>query len=156
MDVYDTMVTADQTLIEQIVAEVFDTLSESGPILNVMDRHGRCWSSHPNKLETLGLDQDLLGDLWAKVDDGAEPAVAHIGDTTVVGAQLATERTHYGYLLLAVSRGNAEWTPINFDLVEALFGQITLVFRLIEDKRHLDDTYAKSISIYGTAEAPAN
>lgn len=156
MNVYETMATVGETLGEQIAGEVFETLSENGPVLSLMDRQGHCWSSDPAKLTSLGLDQALLDDLLAKIDDGAEPAVAQVGETTLVGGQLATDRTNCGYLVLAVARGSSEWTPLNFDLVETVFGQVTLVARLLEDKRLVKEIQARCISMYGTAEAAAN
>jgi hypothetical protein len=42
------------------------------------------------------------------------------------------------------------------DLVEALFGQIALVARLIETSSLLSDTQVKCYSAYGTSDAPAN
>jgi len=153
---YDAMFSADEALKAQVAAEVFDTLSERGPILALMDRGGNCWSSHPELFATLGPGPELLEDLWAKVDDGAEPATAQIGDTTVMVAQLATEQTNCGYLVLVVPRSSAEWAQINLDLVEALFGQVTLIAQLFEKSRCLNEAQARTYSVYGTASAPAN
>lgn len=156
MDVYDTMLSAGCALNDEIAAEVFDTLSESGSVLSLMDRSGNCRSSNPEKMAAMGLEQDLLEDLWAKVDDGVEPAMVQVGDTTLMAIQLATDQTNCGYLVLAVPRGKAEWTQISYDLAEALFVQITVVARLIEKGRLLNEMHAKCYGVYGTAEAPAN
>lgn len=156
MHAYDTMFSADQALKEQIAAEVFGALSEAGPVLALMDRSGNCWSSDPEQFAAMGIGQERMEDLWAKVDDGAEPAVMQAGDTTVMVTQLATEHANCGYLILAISRGNAEWTPVNFDLAAALFEQVSLAAKLVEKTMLLEETQARRYSVYGTAEAPAN
>jgi len=125
--------TSDTPLLgEQIAREIFDMLPERGPVVVIMDRDGHCWSSHPEESAKLNLTETLLMDLRAKVDDGAEPVLTQVGETSVTMAQLATDRTNCGYVLVALPRYSPESTLTNIDLVETLLNQITLIARLVE------------------------
>ena len=156
MDMYDAMFSASYTLCEQIARQAFDGFREDGPIMAIMDRSGNCWASDPERFDRLHPGETILDDLWSSVDDGFEPAVAQVGDTSVATAQLATEHTNCGYMVLVLPSEDAEWTQANMDLVEAVFNQVSLVARLIETSSLLSDTQVKCYSIYGTSEAPAN
>ncbi len=156
MEIYDATFTASYALNEQIARQVFEALPECGLVLAIVDRDGNCWSSDSEAFGKLNLSETLLDDLRAKVDDGAEPAVTQVGDVGVVMAQLATEDTICGYLILAVSRCGSESVQASIDMAEALIGLITLVAKLIERNGLLNDAQMKCYSIYGTAEAPLN
>ena len=155
MDMYDAMFSAGYILCERVARQVFDVLAENGPLLAIMDRSGNCWAGDPEAFDRHHPGDTALESLWAKVDDGFEPAVAPIDNGTVVTAQLATEHTNCGYLVLVLLH-DTPWTEGQMNLAEALFGQIGLVARLIETATLLSDTQVKCYSAYGTEEAPAN
>ncbi len=156
MDMYDAMFSAGYLLCERIARQVFDVLAENGPILAIMDRSGNCWASDTEAFDRHNPGETVLEDLWDKVDDGLEPAFATTDKGIVVTAQLATEQTNCGYLVLILSPHDSVWTRDHMNLAEALFGQIGLVARLIETTTLLSDTHVKCYSVYGTSEAPAN
>jgi hypothetical protein len=85
--------------------------------------------------ETQASARRLLKDLRAKVDDGAEPVITQVGETSVTVAQLATDQTNCGYVIVALPRYSPESTLANIDLVEALLSQITLIARLSRRSR---------------------
>jgi len=132
MDTCDATLSSTYRLNEQIARQVFDMLPERGPILAIMDRAGHCWPSHPEEFAKLGIGEALLQDLRAKVDDGAEPVITQVGEASVTIAQLATDQTNCGYVVIALPRYSPESTLTNIDLVEALLSQITLIARLVE------------------------
>ena len=132
MDLCNTKVSDTHILSEQVAREVFDMLPERGPILVIMDREGNSWSSHPEEFAKLGISEEFLKDLRAKVDDGAEPVITQVGETSVTIAQLATDQTNCGYMMVVLPRYSPESTLTNIDLVEALLNQITLIARLVE------------------------
>jgi hypothetical protein len=146
MDMCDTRTSDTPMLSEQIAREVFDVLPERGPILLVMDREGNSWPSHPEEFAKLNISDTLLRDLRAKVDDGAEPVITQVGETSVTVAQLATDRTNCGYLLVALPRYSPESTLTNIDLVETLLNQITLIARLVEKTATLARAHANHYS----------
>jgi hypothetical protein len=156
MDMYDAMFSASYTLNEQIARQVFDAMGENGPLLAIMDRSGNCWASDPEAFDRMCPGDTILEDLWAQVDDGFEPAVGQVGDRSVATAQLATEHTNCGYLVLILAQHDPQGTQAGMDLAEALFSQIALVARLIETSSLLSDTQVKCYSAYGTSDAPAN
>jgi hypothetical protein len=144
MDTCDATSSSTYRLNEQIARQVFDMLPERGPILALLDRAGHCWPSHPEEFARLGLDETLLQDLRAKVDDGAEPLITQVGDASVTIAQLATDRTNCGYLVIALPRYSPESTLTNIDLVETLLSQITLIARLVERSSVLTRSHLNS------------
>lgn len=132
MDLCNTSVPQTCSLNERIAWEVFDVLPEQGPILVIFDAEGERWISHPEEFAALGVEESVLKDLRAKVDDGAEPVITQIGDTSVTLAQLATDQTDYGYVAVLLPGCTPESTLTHIDLIEALLSQISLIARLVE------------------------
>ncbi len=137
MDLCNTKAPQTHTLTEQIAQEVFEVLPERGPILVIMDRDGNYWPSHPEEFAGLGVDETLLRDLRGKVDDGVEPVITQIGETSLTIAQLATEQTNCGYVVVVLPRYTPESTLTHIDLVEAMLNEISLIARLVEKTRVL-------------------
>jgi hypothetical protein len=156
MDTCDTTFSATHLLNEQIARQVFEVLPEHGPILALMDRDGRMWPSHPEEFAKLNLSAALLKDLRAKVDDGAEPVITQVGETSVIVAQLATDRTNCGYMVLALACRRPEATLANIDLVEAMLSQITLIARLIERGRMLTKSHVNHYAVYSGTDVATN
>lgn len=132
MDLCSTTTSDTPILTELIAREVFDVLPERGPVVVIMDRDGGCWASHPEEFAALGISEALLKDLRTKVDDGAEPVITQVGETSVTFAQLATDQTNCGYVVVALAQYSPESALTHIDLVEALLNQITLIARLVE------------------------
>lgn len=156
MDACDAMFSATYVLNEQIARAVFEMLPESGPMLAIMDGAGHCWVSDAEAFARINLAEPLLDDLRAQVDDGVEPVTVRIGDARVTVTQLATEQTHCGYVVLVTPGSSAGAAPTEYDLVEALLGQISLVASLIEARCLLSDTQVRCYGAYGSAGAPMN
>ena len=156
MDTCETTFSATHLLNEQIARQVFDVLPEQGPLVALMDRDGHVWPSHPEAFTKLNLSAALLKDLRAKVDDGAEPVITQVGDTSVVVAQLATDRTNCGYVAIALACHRPESTLTNIDLVEAMLSQITLIARLIERSRMLTKSHVNHYAVYCLSDATTN
>ena len=156
MQMYDAMFSASYVLNERIAEEVFEVLPECGPLVAIVTRDGHCWPSDAEAFGRLNLSEELLADLQAKVDDGAEPAATQVGDATVTMVQLATEHTNCGYLLLATSRSGPEGPAASWDMTETLASLIGLTAQLIEQDRLLGEVQMKCYGAYHTAHAPAN
>ncbi len=132
MDLCSIKTSDTHTLSEQIAQEVFDVLPERGPMLVIMDRNGDCWFSHPEEFPKLGITDSLVQELRAKVDDGAEPVITQVGETSVTIAQLATDQVNCGYVIVLLPRYSPESALTNIDLVETLLNQVSLIARLVE------------------------
>jgi hypothetical protein len=156
MDIYDSLFSPGGVLNEQIALEIFDILPERGPIVVIRDRGGNCRPSHPEKFSKLNISEPFLGELCAKVDDGAEPVVTQVDDFSIIAAQLATERTNCGYLIIALPQYSPESTLINIDLIETLLNQTGLIARLIEKNNLLYELQMKQCSVYGQGEIASN
>ena len=156
MNTCDTTFSATHLLNEQIARQVFDVLPERGPVLLIMDRDGSCWPSNPEEVAKLNLNEALLKDLRAKVDDGAEPVITQVGDASVIIAQLCTDRTNCGYVVVALPRHGPECTLTNIDLVEAMLSQVSLIARLIEKSSMLARSQVNHYAAYSTSVAASN
>jgi hypothetical protein len=156
MDTCDTTFSATHLLNEQIARQVFDALPERGPVLTIIDRDGSCWTSNPEEFAQLNLSAALLRELRAKVDDGAEPVITQVGDASVTIAQLATDQTNYGYVVVALPRHSPEYILANLDLVEAMLSQITLIARLTEKSSMLVKSHVSHYAAYSASDAASN
>jgi hypothetical protein len=66
------------------------------------------------------------------VDDGAEPVITQVGETSVTMAQLATDQTQCGYVVVVLPQYSPESALTHIDLVETLINEVTLIGRLVE------------------------
>ena len=98
----------------------------------IMDRDGNSWPSDSEEFAKLKISESFLKELRAKIDDGAEPVVTQVNDCSIIAAQLATELSNCGYMIIALPRYSPESTLINIELIEMLLNQIGLIAKLIE------------------------
>ena len=155
MDTYDAMFSASYVLNERIARQVFEVLPERAPVVAIIDRQGNCWPSDSEAFARVNLDEAVLHDLRAKVDDGMEPAVVQLGNVSVTAMQLATEQTNCGYVVVALFRSDPK-APAEADLLETLLSQITLVARLIEAHSLLTQARTEPYSAYRASASLVN
>jgi hypothetical protein len=156
MDIGDWLVTPGCALNEQIAKEVFDILPERGPILVIMDRDGHRWVSDPEKFSKLGVRDSFWSKLCVKIDDGAEPVITQADDCGIVAAELATEQTKCGYVVIILPQYSPESTLANIDLIETLLNQTGLIAKLIEKNNQLCELQRKQLSSYTQKETSSN
>jgi hypothetical protein len=155
MSVSSSLLSPVAALNEQIARQIFDLLPERGPVMIIMDREGHCWPSDSEQFSKLNISKTFLKELCSKVDDGIEPIVTQANDCSIVAAQLATEQTNCGYVLLAMPQYSPESALVNIDLVEIVLSQISLIAKLIEKNNLLYELQMKQFSIY-SSEIPSN
>ncbi len=156
MDMYDSLVGPRCMLNEQIARQFSDTLPEQGPTMAIIDRQGNCWPSNPEKFSQLNINESFLEGLCDKIDDGDEPVVTQANDCSIIAAQLATDRTNCGYVIIVLPQYTPESTLINIDLIEILLNQVSIIANLIEKNNLLQELQRKHYSMYGRSEAPSN
>jgi hypothetical protein len=156
MNMYDSLVSPRRMLNEQVTRQVFDLLTERGPIMVIMDRNGNCWPSNSEEFSKLNISESFLRELCAKIDDGTEPVITHTDDSSIVAVQLATEQTNCGYVIIALPQYNPESTMVNIDLIETLLNQTSLIAKLIEKNNLLYELQMKQSSLYDQDEAASN
>jgi len=156
MDMYDSLFSSSCVLNEQIARQIFDILPEHGPIMVIMDRDGNCWPSDSDKFSKLDVGESFLKELCAKIDDGAEPVVTQESDCSIIAAQLATDRTNCGYVIIALPQYSPESTLVNIDLIEILLNQLGLIAKLIEKNNTLCERQVKHYGVHGQSEASSN
>ena len=148
MDTYESQLSRSSELNEQIAREIFNILGEDGPVVIIMDREHNRWLSDSARFSDLSISDSFLRELCSKIDDGAEPVVTQMNDVGVVAAELATEETHCGYVVMALPQYNIESTMINFGLIEMLLNQIGLIAKLIEKAGRAYELQMKQLSMY--------
>jgi hypothetical protein len=156
MDIYDSLFSPGGLLNEQIARQIFEILPEHGPIMMIMDNEGNFWPSDSEKFTELHIDESFLRQICSKIDDGAEPVVTQTDDCSIVAAQLTTERTNCGYVLVALPQYNPESVLINIDLIEALLNQVCLIAKLIEKNNLLYELQIKQFGEYGQSASTLN
>jgi len=156
MDMYDSLFSPSHVLNEQIARQIFDILPERGPIMVILDGDRNCWPSDSEKFSGLNISDLFLSEVCTRIDDGAEPVVTQVNDCGIVAAQLATEQTNCGYVIIVLPQYSPESTLINIDLIEILLNQIGLIAKLIEKNNLLYELQMKQFSVYGQSEMASN
>lgn len=141
---------------EQVARQVFELLPDQGPILIFMDIEGNYWPSDSEEYAKLNISESFLKELCAKIDDGAEPVITQINDCSIVASQLATERSNYGYVIIALPQYSPESTLINMGLIEMLLSQLGLIVKLIEKNNLLYEVQMKQYRVLGQSEIALN
>ena len=149
MDMYDSLFSAGCVLNEQIARQIFDILPEGGPVMVITDKDGNFWPSDSERFSKLNISESFLKEIRTKIDDGAEPLITQADDCSIIAAQLATEQTNCGYVIVALPQYGPESTLINTDLIEILLNQISLIAKLIEKNNLLYELQMKQFSVYG-------
>jgi len=152
----ELLLSSNCSLNEQIAQEIFDTLPENGPIMIIMDKEGNSWTSNPEEFSKLRIDESFFRALFAKIDDGAEPVITQANECSIIAAQLATEQTNCGYVIIALPQYNPKATLTNIDLIETLLNQISLVAKLMESNNLLRELQMKQLSSYTRIETASN
>ena len=156
MDMYDPLSSQSSVLNEQIARQIFDILPEQGPIIVIIDRDGNCWPSNTENFSKLNIGESFLKELCAKIDDGAEPVITGANDCSIIAAQLATEQSNCGYVIIALPQYSPESTLINIDLIEILLNQINLIAKLTEKNNLLYELQTKHYGVHAQSEATSN
>ncbi len=156
MDIHDSLLSPVAAFNEQVARQIFELLPERGLVMIIMDREGNCWPSDSEQFSKLNICKEFLKEICGKVDDGAEPIVTQANDCSIVAAQLATEQTNCGYVLLAMPQYSPESALANIDLIEIVLSQISLIARLIEKNNLLYELQMKQFSVYSGIETPSN
>lgn len=156
MDTEDWLFSPSCPLNERIARQVFDILPEGGPVMIIMDREGRCWASDNEEFSNLGIGESFFRDLFAKIDDGAEPVITQSDKCSIVATQLSTEQTDCGYVIIAIPKHSPESTSANVDLIETLLNQTGLIAKLIESNNTLHELQTKQLSLYTQSGKSSN
>jgi len=156
MDMYESLVSPGFMLTEQVARQIFEVLPEGRATIVIMDTDGNSWPSDPEEFAKLNISESFLKELCAKIDDGAEPVVTGADDCSVIAAQLATERSNCGYVIIALPQYSPESILINIDLIEILLNQIGLIAQLIEKNNLLYEVQMKHYRVCGQSEIALN
>ncbi len=147
MDIYGSLFSSSGMLNEQIAKEIFGIMPVQGPFIVILDGKGNYWASDEERFSQIFSDKQQLEQVISRIDDGGDPVISQIDDSSIVATQLATDQTNCGYVILVLEEYSPESTFANMDLIELLLNQIGLVARLIEKNNHLRHTQMKRLSL---------
>ena len=82
--------------------------------------------------------------------------VTQIDECSVAAAQLCTEQTHSGYVMVILPEQGPESMLANISLVEVVLNQMSLIARLIERNNVQHELQMKQFSVYSQGEAVSN
>jgi len=156
---YDSLFSGGFVINEQVARQLFEILSEQGPVVVIMDRNGNFWPSNSEEFSKLNISESFLKQLYEKVDDGEEPVITQVNDVSIIVSQLATDKTNCGYIALILPKYNPESTLANIDLIEIIIKQTNLIARLIEQNNLLYEQQIRhhmKQPTFGTGETSAN
>ena len=146
MNMYTSLFSPNAMLNEQVARQVFEIISEQGPLVVIIDAEGNCWPSNSEKFESLNLSKEWIAHFRSKIDDGVEPVISHIQNHGVVGSQLVAECSKCGYILMAMEEHYPESMLAKMELFEMILNQFNLIARLIEKCNMLYQSQAKLCS----------
>jgi hypothetical protein len=146
MNIYNSLFSPDSMLNEQVARQVFEIISEEGPLVVIMDGDGNCRPSNSEKFASLNLSQAWLKTFRSKINDGVEPLISYVQNYGIVGAKLCTDRSTCGYILMAMEEQGPESMLAKLELVEILLNQFNTIAKLIEQCNSLYQNQAKQCS----------
>lgn len=156
MNAGEFLVSPGCALDEQVAKEIFELLPERGPIMVIADREGHRWVSDPERFSKLNVRDSFWSKLCVKIDDGDEPVVTRADDCGIVAAELTTDETKCGYVIVILPQYSPESTLINIDIVETILSQTSLIAALIEKNNKLYEFQRKQLSSYTQQETSSN
>jgi len=156
MNLCDSFFSPAAGLVEQVGRQVFAVLPEDGPIVIIMDHQGNFWPSDSESFAALNISHSFLQDICSRIDDGVEPVISAEADCSIVAAELATERTNCGYVIIVLPHYNPESTLANINLIEMLLNQVVLIAGLTEKNNLLCEQQAGRVSEYSHGSASIN
>jgi len=156
MDINKSLYRPVFTLTERIVSQIFEVLPDKGPLLIIMDTNGNSRPSDPEEFSRLSISESFLKEVCIAVDDGVEPVIASSNGCSFIAGQLATEENNYGYVFVVLPQNNPESILEQFDLIEMLLNQISLIAELIEKNNLPYEVQQKHFYIFGQSEAALN
>ncbi len=156
MNIYESLSSPGFMLNEQIARQVFEILPEGGPLVLIMDADGNSWPSNSHDFVKLNISEQFFKRICAKIDDGAEPVVAQENECSIIGAQLATDKSNCGYVIIALPQYTPESTLASIDLLEMLLNQLSLIAKLIEKNNLLYEMQMKHYRVCAQSEAASN
>ena len=156
MNIYESLPSPGFMLNEQIARQVFEILPESGPLVMILDTEGNSWPSNSHDFARLNISESFFKRICANIDDGAEPVMAQTEDCSVVGAQLATDGSNCGYVIIVLPQYTPESTLANINLIEMLLNQLGLIAKLIEKNNLLYEVQMKRHRVCAQSEVASN
>jgi hypothetical protein len=156
MDTHNSLYSPAFMLNEQIARQIFEIIPENGPVILIIDRNGNNWPSDSEEFSKLNISEPFLKELCMKIDDGVEPVTTQTNNCSIIAAQLATDKSNCGYVIMALPQCDEESTLKNIHLIEMLLNQFSLIAKLIEKNNHLYEFQIRNYSGYSNNSSILN
>ena len=153
MNTFNSLTSPSYVLNEQIARQVFDVIGDDGIVMAIIDRESHCWPSDSERFQKLNISDTSLKELCARIDDGGEPIVSQVKGSSIIAAQLHTEHTNCGYVIIALPQHGPEMALSQMGLVEIVINQMNLIAKFIEKNNRL---YELQMKLHGSMSQSAN
>lgn len=130
--IYESLFSCGHMFSEQAARWIFEYVPCDSVLVAVGNPDRRFWFSNEGDAGRTGLDEETLGRICARIDDGCDPAMIEIEAGCVIGSELYTEARNAGYVVVVLKGYSPETAHLNTDLFELLFSQLRLVCTLLE------------------------
>lgn len=141
---------------EQIALRMSEILDDEGPVVIIMDKEGYFWVNNSEEFSKLGISESFLKEISGKIDDGDEPLVTQINDSSIISSQLATDKKNCGYVFVVFQHSSPESAIAHIEMVEMVLNQMNLIAKLIEKNTLLYELQMKQHQIYSRQGAGVN
>jgi hypothetical protein len=137
-ELYKSLLSDCDTLTEQLKGYLFEMTELEGPVLMLVNEDGELYTNHPSRVAFLCQENpNILMAIYSQIDDGDDPCVCPVEGGCVIGTQLATEKSNFGYFLIYLPNYASETVHSNMDVFEILLAQVQLICQLIEKNNEL-------------------
>lgn len=114
---------------ECLIRAVYDILPEDGAFLLLMSREGQIRSDQSSEHFPLAcLDGPVWQDIVMRLDDGDDPVIMGVSESTLVATELPRLLGIWSYAVVVMPQRSVESVLQNFDLIQMVLGQIGLFF----------------------------
>lgn len=141
-ELYRSLISGPDLLLEQICGELFGMTESEGPVLILVDNDQKYRTNHPGRVGFLHDNPELLVMICDRIDDGYDPCVHAVDNGCLIGIQLAD----CGYFMLFLPNYSTDIIQANMDLIELVLLQTQLICELIEKNNRLHHSHLSNMS----------
>jgi hypothetical protein len=127
-------------IINQIAQVVFDSFANTDIVLAILNHNGSYVSNKLDIFERVFAERQLLDEFCRRVDDGQEPLFSQIDSYFIAACGISNGFDGIGYAVMLLPVCSFRSTPENFDFIEIILEQFSLIAGLIERNQQLRDS----------------
>ena len=136
----------------QIANQVFDCITDGGPLVVITDGQGNCWPSDGDRHAAIFAQNHSLDHIIGRIDDGDDPVINDVNGVAVIGSQLEVSEGHRIYVIISFEKHTNESLVRNIELVEMIVSLMNVAGQLIDANNRLKHQKSKYPGITRAAD----